>query len=82
MLGEPIPPGVLIGTAQLQSPPEPIPVDQITAESIPTAWKDGKTTALSISLGLSAKLGKNLPWQTIQNVIDSAIRARWVELAS
>lgn len=81
ILGEPIPAGVLNGKAELQSPPASITVDQVMAEAIPDAWQDGKTTALAISAALSAKVGKILPWQTIQNAIDSAIRARWVELA-
>lgn len=80
ILGEPIPTGVLTPTAELQHPPASIAVDQIMAAAIPDAWKDGKTTALAISAALSTKLGKNLPWQTIQNAIDSALRARWVEL--
>jgi hypothetical protein len=81
ILSEPIPAGVLNAKAELQSPPASITVDQIMAKAIPDGWQEGKTTALAISAALSAKVGKVLPWQTIQNAIDSAIRARWVELA-
>ena len=53
----------------------------LTAESIPDAWKDGKTNALAIITALSAQRGKTLPWSTVQSAIDSGIRARWIELS-
>ncbi|HWQ37446.1 MAG TPA: DUF499 domain-containing protein [Burkholderiales bacterium] len=80
ILGEPVPAGVLTPTATLQPPPDPIAVDELMAESIPAAWKDGRTNALAITTALSAKRGKTLPWPVIRAAIDAAIRARWIEL--
>jgi len=79
LLAEDIPAGVLIDDAYLQSPPQPIPVKDILPENLIEAWSDGTTTALAISEALSAKVGKILPWLTVQEVIDGAIRARQIE---
>ncbi len=81
ILGEPVPAGVLSASATLQPPPDPITVDELMAELIPDAWKDGKTNALAISTALSTKRGKTLPWPAVQSAIDAGIRARWIELA-
>ena len=53
ILGEPVPAGVLSASATLQPPPDPITVHELMTESIPDAWKDGKTNALAISTALS-----------------------------
>ena len=80
ILGEPIPTGVLTSSATLHPPPELVGVQELTAESIPEAWKDHKTTALAIFTSLSASRGKALPWATVETAIGSAIHARWLEL--
>jgi len=80
ILGEPVPAGVLSASATIQPPPDPITVDELMAESIPDAWKDGKTNALAISTALSTKRGRTLPWPIVQSAIDAGIRARWIEL--
>lgn len=80
ILGEPIPPGLLTPAATLQSPPDPVGVEELMKESIPGAWQDGTANALAISAALSAKRGKTLPWCVVRGAIDAAIRARWVEL--
>ena len=81
ILNEPVPVGVLGPSATLHSPPGYVTVQALTAESIPEAWKDGKTNALAIITALSAQSGKTLPWSTVQSAIDSGIRARWIELS-
>ncbi len=78
-LAEDIPTGVLTDDAYLQVPPQPIPVKDILPDTLSEAWNDGTTTALAISEALSIKVGKILPWLTIQEVIDGAIRARQIE---
>jgi hypothetical protein len=35
--------------------------------------------ALALSVALSKKLGKNLPWPTVRDAIDGALRARLLE---
>ena len=81
ILKESVPSGVLSASATLRPPPERFAVDELTASSIPDAWKDGETNALAIATALSAKRGMNLPWSTVQAVIEDGIRARWIELS-
>jgi hypothetical protein len=76
---EPVPDGVLGPSATLCVPPDPVAVQELIAESIPEAWKDGKANVLAISTALSIKRGKTLPWSTVRSAIDSGIRARWIE---
>ena len=80
ILDEPVPAGVLSAAAKLRPRPGQIEVAELMADSIPTAWKDGKTNALALATALSAKLGVNLPWATVRSAIGNAIRARWIEL--
>ena len=56
--GEPLPPGVLTPAALLRAPLPPLSVDGFTQEALPDAWKDGQTTALALSLGLSTQIGQ------------------------
>ena len=79
ILKEPVPAGVLGASAILRPPPERFAVDELTASSIPDAWKGGETNALAIATALSAKRGMTLPWFTVQAAIEDAIRARWIE---
>ena len=62
ILHEPVPAGVLSAAATLRPPPERIPVDEMMAESIPDAWRDGTTNALAVATALSTKHGATLPW--------------------
>ena len=80
ILGEPVPTGILSPSATLRPPPGPIPVDQLIAQSIPEAWKDGKANALAIMTALSTRREAILPWTTVKSAIDEGIRARWLEL--
>ena len=79
LLGEEIPAGILTGDAILQAPPEAIPAPQLLPENLPEAWKDGQSTALSMAVVLSRKLGKTLPWGVVRDAIDGAFRARLLE---
>ncbi len=81
ILGEEIPAGVLVPAATLRPPPEPIPVGDLTTESIPDAWKDGQANALAIASALSHKAGMNLPWFTVRQAIENGVRSRWVEIS-
>lgn len=51
----------------------------ILPESLPDAWSSETTTALAISVALSKRAGKTLPWATIREAIDGALRARLLE---
>ena len=79
ILAEEIPAGLLTDDARLQAPPAPIPATDLTPASLPEVWSGDSTTALAIAVALSKKAGTNLPWPTVRDVIDGAIRARMVE---
>ena len=81
LLAETIPPGVLSDTARLRPPPPAVLPANILPEILPTAWKDGNTTALSIATALSQKQAAALPWKTIRDVIQAALTARFIEHA-
>lgn len=81
ILGEQVPAGVLVPAATLRPPPEHIPVSELTAESIPDAWKDGQANALAVASALSHKAGTNLPWFTVRQAIENGIRSRWIEIS-
>ena len=82
ILSEPVPAGVLSTAATLRPPLARIPVDEMMAESIPDAWRDGTTNALAVATALSTKHGTTLPWPAVRAVIEDAIRAHWVELSA
>ena len=79
---EEIPAGVLTDAAVLNPPPAPIPADDLLPEGLAVAWKEGVTTAAAVAAALSQKLGKVLPWASIRDSIDGALRARMLELAT
>jgi hypothetical protein len=80
ILAEPVPPGVLTPTSVLRAPPAPVAPAQIMPENLPNAWKDGLASGLSVSVALSHKAGRTLPWKTIRDAIGSALNARFLEL--
>ena len=82
ILGEEIPGGLLTGDASLQAPPPPIPPIDLVSAMLPEAWQGGGTTALALSVVLSKRAGKTLPWTTIREAIDGALRARVLELTA
>ena len=77
-----VPAGVLTASAQLRAPMAPLMVDQLTQNSVPEAWKNGQTTALALSVALSTKIGRPIPWTILRRAIDDAIKARWIEVAA
>ena len=79
--GEPLPSGVLTGKALLRGPMGSLSVDRLMQDALPDAWKDGRTTALALSVGLSAQIGSPIPWTVLRRTIDDAIKSRWLELA-
>ena len=79
-MGEEIPVGLLTEDAQLQPPPMPIPHIEIFPERLPDAWVGKATTATTISVALSKKQGRTLPWGVVRDAIDGALRARFLEL--
>jgi hypothetical protein len=79
ILGEEIPAGLLTDDAKLQAPPSPIPATDLMPSSLPEVWTSETTTALAIAVALSRKANQNLPWTTVRQALDGAIRARSLE---
>lgn len=76
---EEIPPGVLTDAAVLNPPPAAIAAAELLPAGVPEAWKEGVTTGAAIAATLSQKAGKVLPWSTVREAIDGALRARMLE---
>ncbi len=81
LLAEPIPAGVLTPASKLRTPPAMISAAAILPENLPTAWKDGTTSALAVATALSQQQGNILPWRTVRDVIGGALSARFISLA-
>jgi hypothetical protein len=81
VLAEEIPRGLLTDDARLQAPPAPIPPTELLPSSLPEAWIGDGTTALTLSVALSKRAGKNLPWATLSEAIEGALRTRILERA-
>ena len=77
---EAIPAGVLTDASLLVPPPEPIVAAAILEGNIPAAWKDNKATVAGMLSQLSSQRGKPVPWYSLQQAVDGALRARLVEL--
>ena len=79
ILTEEVPAGLLTDDAILQAPPKPISPLELVPDTLPDAWSGDTTSALALSVALSKKLGKNLPWPTVRDAIDGVLRARLLE---
>jgi hypothetical protein len=80
IMGESIPAGVLTDASILRLPPEPILAMNVLPPNLPEAWPGKETTALAIASALSQRIGVTLPWITVREAIDGAIRAGYLEL--
>ncbi len=79
LLGEEIPQGLAVSSGTLQPPPVPFAPQELLPQQLPDAWSDSSTTAYALSIALSQKTGKILPWITVRNAIDGAIASRFIE---
>ena len=60
----------------------PVPVERLSQNALPDAWKNGQTTPLAVSVALAAQNeNRPLAWSIIRQAIDAAIASRWLELA-
>lgn len=76
---EPIPAGVLSDAARLLPPPASVPVTDVLPHTLPEAWDGGEANALRILEALSSKAKRTLPWVTVRDAIEGAVRARYLE---
>lgn len=79
ILAEDVPAGILTDEAVLRPPPAPISPADLLPANLPEVWATGETTVLGILVALSAKHGATLPWATVREAIDGAIRVRLLE---
>jgi hypothetical protein len=79
IFAEEIPVGLLNDDAQLQRPPDAISPMALVPDVLSEAWSGGAATALALSVGLSTKAGKALPWATVKDAIDAGLRSRILE---
>lgn len=78
-LAEEVPAGLLVDEGMLQAPPVPIPPIDLLPQSTPAAWTDNSTTGQGLADAISKRIGKVMPWVTVQDAIEGALRARMVE---
>src|SRR5215813_2211799 len=79
VFAEDIPSGILTNEALLHAPPQSVSALEVVEQNLPEAWSNGTTTALAVSTALSKKVGKTLPWATVREALDGALRARLIE---
>ncbi len=80
--GEEMPIGMLSDSAELRPPLTPLSGDQLTADALPEAWKNGRANVRDLRSALSEQIGVPLPWPILQQSIDSALSSRWLECAA
>ena len=78
---EPIPYGVLNDDAVLRPPPDPIAAQELVADALPGAWRDGTTNGIALAQALSQKRGRTLPWGLVRDGIRAGVESRWLEMA-
>lgn len=79
LLAEPIPTGLLTDQAELAAPPEPVSPLELLPDRLPGPWATDTPTAHTLLLSLSNARGVVLPWVTVRDAIDGAIRAKYLE---
>ena len=79
---EPLPYGALDGPAVLQPPPEGLTPQELTAETLPDAWIDGRANGISLARALSQRRGRTLPWGLVREGIETGVQSRWLTLAA
>jgi hypothetical protein len=78
---EPMPASLLTAGAKLRAPMPALAVHQLMQDALPDAWRDGQTTALALSVALSAQTGLPVPWSVMRQAIEDPIKSRWLETA-
>ena len=76
---EVIPAGLLIPGCELLPPPARLSTMDVLPQRLPEAWKSEITSALAISVALSSKYGKPMPWRMVREALDGAFQAHYLE---
>ena len=73
--------GVLDGAAILHPPPNPVAAQELAAEALPGAWRDGETNGVALTQALSQSRRTTLPWGLVRDGIGAGVDSRWLEIA-
>jgi hypothetical protein len=79
VLSEDVPPGFVNESAQLFSPPPPVPSVDVLPAQLAAAWPGDESNAHLIHTALSSKAGKPLPWSRVAHALDEAFRLGLIE---
>lgn len=79
IFGEEIPTGLIVPEAILLPPPSRVSALDVLRDRLPDAWKSEPTTALAITVALSRKIGRPLPWRPVTEALDGAFKAHYLE---
>ncbi|GFH63128.1 MAG: hypothetical protein ZNDK_0899 [Candidatus Desulfovibrio kirbyi] len=80
VLGEPVPAGILNENASLYAPPNAITPMELLPANIGYAWQSDAATVEAVATALSQKVGMTLPWKTIKDAVDDALRLRFISI--
>ncbi|MDR0827625.1 MAG: DUF499 domain-containing protein [Desulfovibrio sp.] len=80
ILGESVPAGVLNENASLYAPPNDIAPMELLPASLGYAWQNDAATVEAVAAALSQKAGMTLPWKTVKDAVDAALRLRFVSI--
>lgn len=78
-LAEEVPAGLISDDAVVQAPPVPIPPIELLPQITPAAWTDNATTGQVLAVAISKRVGKVMPWITVREAVEGALRARMIE---
>ena len=78
---EQIPYGALNDDAVLHPRPDPILAQELVADALPGAWRDGRTNGIALVQALSQARGKTLPWGLLREGIRAGVQNRWLAVA-
>ena len=80
LLAEPVGPGLVQPASRLRPPPAPLPPAEVLPANLPEAWAGSTTTAAAVAAALSAQRGVALPWVTVRDALDAAVRGRFLSV--
>ena len=78
---DPVPDDVLQDDARLRARPDPIAIQDLTEEALPSAWRGGKTSGVDLERAVSQARGEAMPWGGLREAIQAAVDSRWLQLA-
>ena len=78
---EQIPYGVLDDDAVLHPRPDPIAAQELAADALPGAWREGRTNGVALARALSQSRRRTLPWGIVREGIKAGVESRWLEVA-